>query len=99
MTITVLNRRDGHGPDAEYIGRPSPLGNPYKIGEWSRDEVIAKYREWLGGKSLLSNAGNELFRLAKKYSENGKLDLVCWCSPEACHGDVIKEYIEKIVSK
>ena len=44
--ITVANRRTG--AVGEYIGRPSPLGNPFMIGrDGTRDEVIAKYRVWL----------------------------------------------------
>ena len=51
--ISVLNRK--HHPTywaeqsaAYYIGRPSPLGNPFKIGpDGDRDAVIERYRLWL----------------------------------------------------
>jgi hypothetical protein len=32
--------------------------------------------------------------LLELYKEKGKLELVCWCNPLACHGDIIKEYLE-----
>lgn len=36
----------------------------------------------------------ELDRLAALYKKHGKLRLFCWCKPEACHGDIIKKYLE-----
>jgi len=45
--ITVVNKRYYRGGGV-YIGRPSLLGNPFRIGEHgTRKEVIAKYRVWL----------------------------------------------------
>ena len=96
--ITVGNKR--HGATGEYIGRPSPLGNPFPAGpvHGTRDEVIAKYRAWLtdiwnsGG---LNPQMTELFRLAD-LALAGDVTLVCWCAPKACHGDVVKEFIELI---
>jgi hypothetical protein len=63
-----------------YIGRPSKWGNPFVIGrDGSRAEVIAKYRAWIVAQPALMNALEEL---------RGR-DLVCWCAPLACHGDVL----------
>ena len=66
-----------------YIGRPSCWGNPYLIGrDGDRTEVIARYRTWLLGQPvLIERAKREL---------KGKV-LGCWCSPLACHGDVLSE--------
>lgn len=63
-----------------YIGRPSIWGNPYVIGkDGSREEVIAKYEEYLlNNKSLLDLLPTLM----------GKV-LGCWCYPNPCHGDVI----------
>lgn len=62
------------------IGRPSKWGNPFVIGrDGSRAEVIAKYRAWIVAQPALMNALDEL---------RGR-DLVCWCAPLACHGDVL----------
>lgn len=67
---------------AIYIGRPSKWGNPFVIGrrDGSRDEVIRKY-----GAYLMSNPA--LVEAVKK-ELRGK-DLVCYCAPLACHGDVL----------
>ncbi|EKS26825.1 MULTISPECIES: DUF4326 domain-containing protein [Nitrobacteraceae] len=65
-----------------YIGRPSKWGNPFVIGrDGSRAEVIAKYRAWIVVQPALMNALGEL----------RSRDLVCWCAPLACHGDVLVE--------
>ncbi len=71
------------------IGRGSRLGNKYKIGrDGTRLEVIAEYRvdfEW--------KLENELG--FKEYVESLQgLTLGCYCKPLACHGDVIKEYLD-----
>ena len=33
-----------------------------------------------------------------RISQQGDLELVCWCSPLPCHGDVLKELIEELGS-
>lgn len=83
----VWNKRIGYPESAVYVGRGSKWGNPFRIGATSRidkgltrAEVIEKYREHLQVTGLIEQVG-EL---------TGK-DLVCWCSPEACHGDVLLE--------
>jgi hypothetical protein len=51
MRITIGRTRRGIGsllPGQIYVGRPSPLGNPYLLGrDGNREEVIAQYRRWL----------------------------------------------------
>lgn len=65
-----------------YIGRPSKWGNLFVIGrDGSRADVIAKYRAWIVAQPALMNALDEL----------GDRDLICWCAPLACHGDVLIE--------
>ncbi len=80
----VLNKRTDKIPlDAVYVGRPSKWGNPFKIGvDGTREEVIAKYREWLPTQHL------NLVELWGK-------DLVCWCAPLHCHADVLLELAAK----
>jgi hypothetical protein len=65
-----------------YIGRPSKWGNPFEIGkDGTREEVVEKYRAWVLTQPDLLAALHEL---------KGKV-LACWCSPQACHGDVLSE--------
>jgi hypothetical protein len=82
-TKVVHCKREKHDV---YIGRPSKWGNPFVIGkDGSREQVIAKYRKWLLAQPDLIAALPEL---------KGKT-LGCWCSPQACHGDVLAELAEK----
>jgi hypothetical protein len=80
----VLNRsKDNIPAGSVFIGRPSKWGNPFIIGkDGTRTEVIAKYKNWIMNQpELLSDAKKEL---------KGK-DLVCYCSPKKCHGDILLE--------
>jgi hypothetical protein len=93
----VLNIRDcpsRQAPDgAVYIGRTvsrmglsgSKWGNPFKPTKQGDAEAhavaVALYRRWLCGQPKLLAALPEL---------RGR-DLVCWCAPLPCHGDVLLE--------
>ena len=77
----VLNKRAGIQHGAIYIGRGSKWGNPFVIGRHgSRAEVIAKYGRWLADQHMLLRSLDEL----------RDRDLLCWCAPLACHGDLLK---------
>lgn len=91
-------------PNDVYIGRGSPFGNPYshmdntkaehKVS--TREEAIAKYREWFEharlNEPVLAAMLNEMKRA---HLEGHDLNLVCYCAPARCHGEVIKEYLEE----
>lgn len=80
----ILNKYHSGVPEGSvYIGRGSPYGNPFKIGEdGTRVEVIEKFRRYVfNNKELLNLIRTEL---------PGK-DLVCYCAPKKCHGDIILE--------
>src|SRR5258708_17587056 len=77
----VLNKHHaGVRAGAVYIGRGSKWGNPFRIGpDGDRAAVIAKYERWLADEHQLLRALDEL---------RGR-DLVCFCAPAACHGDLL----------
>ena len=76
--------------DAVYIGRGSVYGNPYVIGKHgTREEVIAKYREAL--EEHLDDPTTQEALLAL----DGK-DLVCFCAPLPCHGDVLIDAVKRV---
>ncbi len=78
----VLNKRTAPSSGGVYIGRPTKWGNPFQIGKHgTRTEVIAKYRAWVCDQPELMTALQEL---------RGQ-NLVCWCAPMPCHGDVLLE--------
>jgi hypothetical protein len=89
---TVLNarhfRKKQRPANYVYIGRFHPRWggskwfNRFVIDkDGTRDEVIEKFRAWIVQQPELMAALPEL---------RGK-DLVCWCAPERCHGDVLIE--------
>lgn len=83
MPRVLHKNRSAIPPDAVYIGRPSKFGNPFKIGrDGTREEVIAKYRQYIELNPLLKDAAVRELR---------GHDLVCWCAPLPCHGDVLLE--------
>lgn len=88
-----------------YVGRSMPrfprgsvLGNPYKIGkDGDRDEVIEKYKVWLRTQYRKGGAVKiELDMLARKVKAGQDIVLVCWCYPQRCHAEFIREAIEKL---
>lgn len=84
MTCTVVHCK--REPYDVYIGRPSKWGNPFTVGkDGTREEVIDKYAEWLALNIDLINSLEEL---------KGKT-LACWCSPKACHGDVLANLVNE----
>ncbi len=82
MIPKVLNKRkDIISKDDIYIGRPSKWGNPFVIGEHgTRDDVVRKYEEYI--------RSNPSLMLQAKFELAGK-NLVCFCSPLKCHGDIL----------
>jgi hypothetical protein len=86
----IWNMRDPKKPkNAVYIGRPSMWGNPwshlpgkgqYQVG--TRVEAVLAYEKWI------RNQPNLIETLRKDYKG---LDLVCWCAPQLCHGEVLLE--------
>lgn len=94
---TVIHVNDMQPGDV-YIGRAngrrrlkaSPFANPFVIGkDGDRAEVIATYRAWLLYQPDL---------LARLPELAGKR-LACWCSPAACHGDVLVELLNNHVAR
>jgi len=87
--MKVLNKRDAGASAGIYIGRGSAWGNPYVIGkDGNRAEVIEKYRVHAYNKWVEDQGyGIDWLEPLK-----GK-DLVCFCAPLACHGDVLLEMI------
>lgn len=74
----VLNKRIHafHPTDDVYIGRGSPWGNPFKIGEHgSRDDVCERFER-------------EVLPTLDVSQLRGK-NLVCFCAPLRCHGEAI----------
>lgn len=83
-----------------YIGRVCNMGgwrltqskwqNPFPVKKFGRDESLKRYKDYI--EKNTNNLYDQLEELAGKR-------LGCWCKPERCHGDVLRElFIEKCSS-
>jgi len=75
----------------EYIGRGSKWGNPYSMYENGddRDEVIRKFKYDFDFDKFLNVKKEDFIHLKGK-------KLGCFCKPQACHGDIIAEYLNSL---
>jgi hypothetical protein len=87
----VLNRyKSWIPPEAVYVGRPTKFGNPFThqpagttLAQFivkDRNASVDSYEAWLLAQPELVAAVKEELK--------GK-DLVCYCKPMRCHGDVL----------
>lgn len=78
--------------NAVYVGRPTKLGNPYKVGrDGTAQECVNLFRLKIAG-----NVWTEPNRLSIREQLRGK-DLACWCRlNQPCHADVLLEIANKI---
>lgn len=101
--VSIHNKhRDPATPEDVYVGRGSPLGNPFPIdvrAGQTRRLVIQAYREWLRdrikeGDKKVCDALNDIANA----SLNGKaVNLVCFCHPHDCHARIIKDTVDAAV--
>lgn len=82
--MRVENKRTYRGPGV-YVGRPSKWGNPYSMAYRTRQRVIALFETH--ARKQIEDDPTWLDEL------RGAEVLVCWCSPLACHGDVLVRLI------
>jgi len=109
--IEVVNKKS-HKPTCNdfYVGRGSVLGNRYSSKPSSKDyvkrvdsreEAIRKYSDWLKNqvKSKNEKVVLKLYEILLHEKRHEKVNLVCYCKPKACHGDVVKSFLEKAKPK
>lgn len=103
--IIVVNKKVHAPTNADvYVGRGSVLGNPYTSKDLatskaiyevnSKEEAIRSYREYLSvnitsGDNHICDELNRIYTMALK----GNVNLVCYCKPKDCHGDIIKDIV------
>lgn len=104
--IYVVNKHN-HKPTVNdfYIGRGSPLGNPYthlslettmaNFQAGSREESIDLFENYIDEKikqkdQIICDELNRIYLKAK----TDDVYLVCFCKPKNCHGNIIKKIID-----
>ncbi len=93
--MEVLNRHhlsNGWPRGAVYIGRGTPFGNPFVVGDHgSRDECIEAFAVDLRRRI----AAGDPVAITALAGLRADTPLVCSCKPLACHGDAIAEAWEE----
>jgi len=101
--IYVKNKKKYSG-NGFYIGRPSILGNPYthlkgktlaKFTVETRQKSVEKYREYFEEQMRTNYFFKRMIDIMIEKSKVEDIYLICWCKPLSCHGDIIKEYLER----
>ena len=91
-----------------YIGRPSPLGNPYPMtGEHTRKVVCDLYHKYLWKQMQIAwrepdgenSVWNELKRIALLVKSGVNVRLICFCKPLDCHGDIIIRAVNWLITE
>ncbi|NIQ80601.1 MAG: DUF4326 domain-containing protein [Anaerolineae bacterium] len=91
--VKVLNKKKDKIPKgAVYVGRPSIYGNPFPLRKGrSREEVIEKFRLYFE-----ERAKSDLVFMAALKKIVDAPTLVCFCAPERCHAEVIRDHLLKL---
>lgn len=102
MAIKIVNHRFHNSTDQDiYIARPSIFGNPWSHIESegitkveTREEAVKKYIPYFMQKYKENAQFKEIVDSLVEQAKKEDINLVCWCSPLACHGHFIKKFIE-----
>ena len=100
MSIQVINLRHWSGPVDFKCDRTTVLGNPYKMRADrpdDREAVIEMYYAHFHENLNPDVAPPGFLEYLDEILQAAKvrdITLGCWCAPQACHCDVIKEYVE-----
>lgn len=81
-----------------YIGRGSPLGNPFPITPTdSRGKVCDKYHDYFYDRVFTpgSPIREEVIRIYRLAMEGYNINLICFCAPLRCHGETVLGFLTK----
>lgn len=111
MQITVVNKYK-HSPTEHdyYIGRGSPLGNKFThlasvypdVQRVATRDLACDLHAESFTKELVTHKEKLVMFLAMAYAVlqlDHEINLVCFCSPQRCHGQHIKEMLIQFVEE
>lgn len=93
-------------PDDILICRGTPLGNPYTSIQYretkaqfvcaTREESLGSFNTYILERIAQKDKKicDELNRIWKIVKNGGTVNLVCYCTPKPCHGNILKKIIE-----
>lgn len=76
------------------------LGNPFKLKpNEPRNTTLAKYKEWLYNEYQTNPDYKRRIDILVEAEKQGfHYNLICYCKPNPCHGDILKEFIQQLAS-
>jgi hypothetical protein len=77
-----------HGGRVTAVPKRGCFGNPFPEAKYGREKCISLFREYF----LARVERDKAFRKAVLKLRGKRLG--CWCKPQACHGDIIKEWLD-----
>jgi hypothetical protein len=89
--VNLFTCKDWGKPGDIRIDRQTKWGNPFVMShEGQRDSVCDSYKTWLDLQLKSKTLNLQTLKNAKR--------LGCHCKPKRCHGDYLKELLEKDLS-
>lgn len=103
--INVVNKHRHTVKEGEcdvYCGRGSVLGNPFahragtkaKFIVASREIAVERYKEYFKEQMLYNNDFLLEMRRIYALAKNNDVNLVCYCSPQKCHCEVLRDFLK-----
>lgn len=96
MVEILIKNKSNYKGEGVYVGRPSTLGNPFRITKTqTREMAVDRYAIWLIDAIKFEDPVilYELEHLFAPLLRNEPTILICWCSPKLCHADVLKRVL------
>lgn len=88
QVLNFYHLKDGITEEHQFIGRGSPFGNPFPKNLFRKDRQFAVEAHKLYFLTHLANSS----KITKELWLNDK-DMVCFCKPKSCHGDIYLEFL------
>ena len=91
---SVVDLLEAQGVDVEFRAAQQCCGR-LALEAGFTDDAVAQARQHIGPRDRYGTAEfGALDNLRERLKYGERLALVCWCSPQACHADVLKELLE-----
>ena len=92
VVFVPTDSESGGGGKVRWPPRDSVWANPFKVkGAMTRGKAVEAYRAYIVDR--LNDDDDDEITPAALEALRGKR-LGCWCAPEACHGDVLRDLLE-----
>lgn len=100
--IGLRNKKYPLDTTVYYVGRPSPLGNPFRVTDESqREEACRNYHEWISTQIREQNpmVVSELSSILDSLRRGEDTVLTCYCAPKQCHSESIYRIVMNALLK